>query len=1199
MTSAVPIWIFDEKRDSKRGTESRYVLHELAEVSLGALAALLRTHYLSTKAAVVELLEQSTFEGGRHRAATRMSGVASMQGLEASARSGGRHWTSTHAGFLGVRLEALHCTEIICGTTATFGCLLGVPAANERNMCELLFAAEDAPTRERWLEALLPLTGDGQPAVDVRGPSQQLRELFMLCRVEDPDLPRVRKLLAPLAAEAGSGQPPPAGVTGCVEGINLKFGELRRTALHRAALRGSEALVRLLLEHGAATEMRDAMDKTPLHEAVLSGNLAVVQTLLAHGANPNAQKKKGSTPLHRAISNNQRHIAEALVRAGAAAHSSKGKRLGDLRVYKGTAFKAAISTMPAVAKLVLDRQFVRTTHQRWAQVGAIWREQRAALLFMLEGYKLKGAPPWAGREAASLMQDTLVRSVAKIFDDELSGPSLAMTRSHGSLGSLRHLIASPAHSSSELPPRHPGVQTTFRAAKCLTPRSSHWRKMQHVATTVVANPLAAIEHQLLDSATDLLHHGQPHASAALPRAQLAGVGEGAPAAAAAVPPLKQQYSAGFCTEVVVTVNPAPLRCCVLGSPASGKGTQCYMLLQHYARLGVVHLSTGDMLRAAVAAGTAIGLEAQNYMDRGALVPDEVIIGVVVERLAQSDCVEHGWLLDGFPRTPSQLEALVAVAGQQGGSDLMPNTVLVLDVSEKLVLERITGRRIGPDGRAWHLTMNPPPPSLRPEQLTQRSDDTAVKVRGRLASFRMHIDRIVAVAGKSRTRVVSVKADAGPEDVFAAVLSALALDELQKEARAAIEHAMGGGGSSSTPQDEPQRRKQALLRRAAQAVQAALDKAIATSSAAAREEGRPDPLAHIHTKSGITVREGHARLFGHSAFSEDSEEHQMPILRPVKPPARQSLKQQRRLRMASRLLVLLGCPWLWPLVPMQLLAVWRGNAGDEAEGGSVEYPAVYDKKLAMSWESQLTTFQKGRVYRVQCEGIDDEVLQLMCRLGRSELLQHPAVATILSLKWELFGRRCFWAELWTHLLFLLLFTVASVSRASYPASAGGWEAFVGSAAGADAMRALGAGQVWLLVAELALAAQTVHMARVELRQAREGGMDTFLDKWNMLDQMALWLIFAAVATRAAGAEQLAVSCVGLAAPLIWIKLLFFARGFKAVGEMTVLVTEMARDIVKLVWLLLIFLAAFSHALFVIDQRSSEEFSTLPRSTLTMM
>merc|ERR1719276_808721 len=125
---------------------------------------------------------------------------------------------------------------------------------------------------------------------------------------------------------------------------------------------------------------------------------------------------------------------------------------------------------------------------------------------------------------------------------------------------------------------------------------------------------------------------------------------------------------------------------IAGAPASGKGTQCEIIKEKY---GVVHLSTGDMLRAAVAAETDVGQRAKDFMDAGKLVPDEVIIGVVKDRLDESDCAECGWLLDGFPRTPAQAEAL-ADAG------VTADCFIFLNVPDEALIERVVGRRTDPE-----------------------------------------------------------------------------------------------------------------------------------------------------------------------------------------------------------------------------------------------------------------------------------------------------------------------------------------------------------------------------------------------------------------------------------------------------------------------------------------------------------------------
>lgn len=131
-----------------------------------------------------------------------------------------------------------------------------------------------------------------------------------------------------------------------------------------------------------------------------------------------------------------------------------------------------------------------------------------------------------------------------------------------------------------------------------------------------------------------------------------------------------------------------VRLVIFGRQGAGKGTQCAMLIERY---GAVHISTGDILRAAVAEGTEFGRKADEYMSAGNLVPDDVIIGIVKDRLAKADVVEHGFLLDGFPRTEAQARALVDTLGSSG-IDLAVN----IDVPLKVVRERIAGRNRADD-----------------------------------------------------------------------------------------------------------------------------------------------------------------------------------------------------------------------------------------------------------------------------------------------------------------------------------------------------------------------------------------------------------------------------------------------------------------------------------------------------------------------
>jgi len=179
--------------------------------------------------------------------------------------------------------------------------------------------------------------------------------------------------------------------------------------------------------------------------------------------------------------------------------------------------------------------------------------------------------------------------------------------------------------------------------------------------------------------------------------------------------------------------------------------------------GVIHLSTGDMLRAAVAAGTDVGKEAKDFMDAGKLVPDEVIIGIVKDRLEESDCVKSGWLLDGFPRTPAQAEALV-------DAGVSADCFLFLAVPDDILVERVVGRRTDPEtGKIYHLTFSPPEDEEVLARLEQRSDDTEEKVKVRLEEFRANVD---AVKGVYTDISVEVDGTKEPEEVSVTIIEAI-------------------------------------------------------------------------------------------------------------------------------------------------------------------------------------------------------------------------------------------------------------------------------------------------------------------------------------------------------------------------------------------------------------------------------------------
>jgi adenylate kinase len=171
----------------------------------------------------------------------------------------------------------------------------------------------------------------------------------------------------------------------------------------------------------------------------------------------------------------------------------------------------------------------------------------------------------------------------------------------------------------------------------------------------------------------------------------------------------------------------------LGPPGAGKGTQARDLAREW---GVLHLATGDVLREAVAAGTALGVEAQRYMDRGALVPDDVIIGLVGERLGGRDAT-RGFILDGFPRTIAQAEALGRLLKDRGQT---LDAVVYFDVSAPELLRRLTGRRVcRACGHTYHQTSSPPKREGVCDacggELYQREDDREATVRDRLEVYR--------------------------------------------------------------------------------------------------------------------------------------------------------------------------------------------------------------------------------------------------------------------------------------------------------------------------------------------------------------------------------------------------------------------------------------------------------------------------------
>jgi len=171
---------------------------------------------------------------------------------------------------------------------------------------------------------------------------------------------------------------------------------------------------------------------------------------------------------------------------------------------------------------------------------------------------------------------------------------------------------------------------------------------------------------------------------------------------------------------------------IAGPPAAGKGTQCENIKEKY---GFVHISTGDILRENVKGGTELGLKAKEYMDSGRLVPSELIVDLVKDRLSQSDVKERGCLLDGFPRAPDQAQAMV-------DAGIKVDKFVLIKVPDDDLVERGCGRRLDPEtGDIYHLKFKPPPEEIM-DRLVHRSDDQEEKIRTRLQAYHDQIDGIL-------------------------------------------------------------------------------------------------------------------------------------------------------------------------------------------------------------------------------------------------------------------------------------------------------------------------------------------------------------------------------------------------------------------------------------------------------------------------
>ena len=217
-----------------------------------------------------------------------------------------------------------------------------------------------------------------------------------------------------------------------------------------------------------------------------------------------------------------------------------------------------------------------------------------------------------------------------------------------------------------------------------------------------------------------------------------------------------------------------MRMILLGAPGAGKGTQATFICKKF---GIPQISTGDMLRAAVKAGTELGLAAKKVMDSGGLVSDDIIIGLVKERITQPDCA-GGFLFDGFPRTIVQADALKAAG-------VKLDLVLEIDVPDEAIIERMSGRRVHvASGRSYHVKFNPPKvegkDDVTGEDLIQRIDDAEETVKNRLSVYQNQTRPLVEYysqwaangdAGAPRYRKIS--GTGSVEDITARALAALA------------------------------------------------------------------------------------------------------------------------------------------------------------------------------------------------------------------------------------------------------------------------------------------------------------------------------------------------------------------------------------------------------------------------------------------
>ncbi len=199
----------------------------------------------------------------------------------------------------------------------------------------------------------------------------------------------------------------------------------------------------------------------------------------------------------------------------------------------------------------------------------------------------------------------------------------------------------------------------------------------------------------------------------------------------------------------------------LGPPGAGKGTQAERLVKEK---GFIQLSTGDILREAVKNKTPLGLKAKEYMDKGELVPDDLIIGIIKDKLEQLK--DKDIILDGFPRTIPQAEALDKILKEVGRN---LDAVILFKIPDELVIERLSGRRVDPKtGKIYHIKYNPPPEGV---EVIQRDDDKEEVIKHRLEVYHKQTEPLVEFY-KKQNKLVEVDASKSPDEVYNQILSVL-------------------------------------------------------------------------------------------------------------------------------------------------------------------------------------------------------------------------------------------------------------------------------------------------------------------------------------------------------------------------------------------------------------------------------------------